>query len=91
MMKLENKNETVNVIINELAGYSYQDKIEILANLFLNIGVEVLESEGLKISSDIKTEELFLKATRDIKQRGNTLGNSLIIQGFTILEWLHRE
>lgn len=63
---------------------SSYEQIEMLANLCLVLGTSSME----EATTDPKLVVQFV--LDDIKKNGNTIYNSLAMQGITILEWLTR-
>lgn len=75
-------------IIKDLESFNLRDSIEILANVFIFIGVGIMTSSA---PISVSPENVAVTVLEDIKIHGNTIGNSLAMQGLTILEWLSRE
>lgn len=65
----------------------WQDRLEVLANVFIQYGAELMNSD----ETELTPETAVMIVIDDIKKNGNTIGNSLAMQGITILEWLSRE
>lgn len=87
-MKNENNNKEVIVIqiLDLLSKETIKSKIEILANIFIRTGLHCTpDINPENISSNTIYEEIFT----DIKNNGDTLGNSLVRQGLVLLDWLN--
>ena len=79
------KEELVDEILTRLSQEDLRNKIEVLANVFIRIGVGYTDIE----LDDINHKTIYEQILRDIKNNGDTLGNSLIRQGLVILDWLN--
>ena len=79
------KEVLVNEIISILSKEDVRGKIEVLANVFLRLGVSYTDIE----LEDINHKTIYEQILRDIKNNGDTLGNSLVRQGLVILDWLN--
>lgn len=87
-MSLENKahqQQIVNDIVDKLSHQNIYSTIEILANVFLTIGINQTDIDPEQVNSKTIYEHIL----RDIKNNGDTLGNSLLRQGLMILDWLN--
>jgi hypothetical protein len=84
------KKQILDRIISELDTLNgLHDKLEILANIFMIYGVEEMLDSTEELNS-VTPENVVNIVIQDIKSKGNTVGNSLAMQGITILEWLDR-
>tara|TARA_B100000029_G_scaffold500960_1_gene573544 strand:- start:2342 stop:2611 length:270 start_codon:yes stop_codon:yes gene_type:complete len=79
------KEVLVNEIISILSKEDVRGKIEVLANVFLRLGVSYTDIE----LENINHKTIYEQILRDIKNNGDTLGNSLVRQGLVILDWLN--
>ena len=70
---------------NLLDKENIKDTIEILANVFMKIGINYTDIEAKKINQ----KTIYKEVLSDIKKNGDTLGNALIRQGLVILDWLN--
>lgn len=83
-MKL--KKTTLDTLKLELKTYSIQEKIEIIANLLIDIGIDCIETEQNKINH----KNVYDIVVKDVKKHGDTLPNSLARQGIQMLLWLKK-
>lgn len=92
-LELEEKYKLTNDIMDTLDEIPLRDAIEVLANVFMIYGLETMkqELEGQLTAEQVTPELVIETVIDDIKTRGNTIGNSLAMQGLTILEWLDRK
>lgn len=88
---IDKKKVTDSVIELLSSVQNLKDRLEILANVFMIYGVEIMSEENAKLPERITPEIVVSMVLDDIRQRGNTLGNSLAMQGVTLLEWLSRK
>jgi uncharacterized protein YwlG (UPF0340 family) len=87
----EDKNEIVDGILAVLGSFSLRDQVEILGNVFLQLGFSTMEEEGSPIDiGEIDASNVVEIITEDVRQRGETLGNALAKQGLTLLIWLNK-
>ena len=87
-MSTEIKNQKellVNKIVKDLSREDLRTKIEILANVFLAVGVDYIDVDVEQLNNKTIYEQIL----RDIKNNGDTLGNTLVRQGLMILDWLN--
>jgi len=84
---MKSKEKLTDEIIYLLSKEDLRDKIEILANIFLRIGVSFTDTNTDKINHKTIYKHLLL----DIKTNGDTLENALVRQGLVILDWLNKE
>ena len=84
---MKSKNITLDIIKLQLKNYTIQEKIEIIANLLIEIGVENIETKIEKISH----KNIYDIVITDVKKHGDTLSNSLARQGIQMLLWLKKE
>ena len=75
----------VDEILSILSQANIKNKIEVLGNVFLRIGVEYTDFEV----GDLTKNNIYEQILRDMQKNGDTLGNSLIRQGLVILDWLN--
>lgn len=88
-MKITNKkNLTTNKILTLLEEKRLDDSIEILANVFIRLGLNKLKNQ---ITSSISPKNIAQIILEDVKQSGDTLGNTLARQGLVILSWLEKD
>ncbi len=72
---MQDKEKMVEELLLNLGDFSSQDQVEILGNVFLQLGLNTMKLEGSSID---------IESVTGIK----TLGNSLARQGLTLLIWL---
>tara|TARA_Y100001970_G_C14242691_1_gene865893 strand:+ start:3235 stop:3456 length:222 start_codon:yes stop_codon:yes gene_type:complete len=60
---------------------------EILANVFIELGVSSMETESYAVNQ----KNIIETVLNDVKQNGETIPNSLARQGLLILSWLNKE
>ena len=80
------KEDSVSNIIDTLNKYSLEESIEILGNVFIELGIHGIETEE-KIS--ITGSNISSIIVNDVKENGDTIGNTLARQGLIILSWLN--
>ncbi len=80
--------DTADLIVELFEVYPLKDQVEILANVFLRIGVTQMEREGVPFPDGISQDKILDIVLRDVKYRGETLGNVLAHQGLITLTWL---
>lgn len=81
---MKSKSITLDVIKLQLKEYTIQEKIEIIANLLIDIGIANIETKIEKISH----KNIYDIVINDVKSNGDTLPNSLARQGLTMLLWI---
>ena len=80
-----NKDQIRKNIIKLLDNYPLEDKIELLANVFISLGTQFMDVEKTEIK-DVTSYIL-----DDLERNGETLPNALARQGLIILTWLSKE
>jgi hypothetical protein len=79
-------NQEILVAIEELLkDASSRDRVEVFANLIAREGLFQMGSTNTGASR----EEIFSLYLRDRDKNGETIGNSLLIQGLVMLDWLN--
>jgi hypothetical protein len=68
-----------------LQGASIEEAIEVLGNVFLQLGFAGMDSR------EVTTRNVVEIVMQDIKKNGDTLHNSLARQGLVLLSWLDQE
>ena len=85
--KEKNKNEIITgKVIDLLSKEPFSNIIEILANVFVRIGITHTDINVEKLNHKTIYEHLLI----DVKANGDTLGNALVRQGLIILDWLNK-
>lgn len=79
-------NQIKTTIVDLLQEKSTKEKIEIIANVLIEIGFEHIDAESKKISIKNITQIVL----KDVKKHGDTLPNSLVRQGLSMLLWLKK-
>ncbi len=77
-------------IIEYLSEFSLEERLEIIANIFIYYGVSEMLSDNSITEEKLSTKKTIEVVLDDIQNNGNTLGNSLAMQGITILGWLDK-
>lgn len=80
------KQKTKNEIIKLLEKENLLSQIEIIANVITEIGLKYIDTDIKKINIDNITDIVL----KDIKKHGDTLPNSLVRQGMSMLLWLKK-
>jgi len=75
-------------ILSLLEEYSLEDKIELLGNIFIDIGLQKIKLDN---NVNINTKNIYEIVLNDMEKNGDTLENSLTRQGLIILSWLNKE
>lgn len=80
------KEKKVNQIIDLLNEETLNHKVEILANVFIRLGVVLIKQD-----SDFKIKNVTRYVLDDLERNGETLANALARQGLIILSWISKE
>ena len=82
----QQKQERVETVLRLLDELSTKAKVEVLANVFIRLGLS-------KISTEENIDKLNIADVilRDIEKNGQTLPNALARQGLLILTWLKED
>lgn len=82
----QEKQERVETVLRLLDELSTKAKVEVLANVFIRLGLS-------KISTEENIDKLNIADVilRDIEKNGQTLPNALARQGLLILTWLKED
>lgn len=83
---MQQKQEKVESVLSILKEFNTEDKVEILANVFISIGMDNIHSE-----EEINKINIADIIVRDVKNNGQTLANALARQGLLILTWLNKD
>lgn len=86
MLSIEKKDACLVEILKTLQGIDLKSSIEILANAFLELGVQ--NSPTLH-NQEITMQNIYSLVLDDVHDNGETLGNSLIRQGLVLIQWLN--
>jgi hypothetical protein len=81
---MQRKKELIQKVLSILEEVSYKEKIEVLANVFISLGVNKMNIDEQIINSASIPDILL----QDIKNNGETIANALARQGLIILSWL---
>lgn len=85
------KEEALQQVLTALSRLpNWQDKVEVLANVFMIYGVDAM-SHTSNLPDKVTPENVVSLVLDDVEKHGNTVANSLAMQGITILEWLSRD
>lgn len=77
-------------IYNDLAHLSLVEDIEILANLFIRLGLKEM-CRDRELPAQIDTINITQIVLDDLEQYGERLSNSLVRQGLLLLSWLEEK
>ena len=83
----EEKEDLVRKILSLLRDSDLTVSTEILANVFIELGVSSMETESYAVNQ----KNIIETVLNDVKQNGETIPNSLARQGLLILSWLNKE
>ena len=83
----QGKEELVEKILFLLRDSKITVSTEILANVFLELGVRAMNVD----SSALAPQYIVETVINDVKKNGETIPNSLARQGLLILSWLNKE
>lgn len=78
-------------IVKTLEPLSLKDQVEVLANTFMQLGLRAILAEGGTVPEKVTPELVIDYVMSDIKQRGDTVGNSLCRQGLVLMNWIEKE
>lgn len=88
---MDEREELKDGILALLSSLPLRDQVEVLGNVFLQLGFDSMVLEGSPIDiGDVDGATVVELIAEDIRQRGETLGNALARQGLTILMWLNK-
>lgn len=82
-MNLEEQIEYITNCLNE--NNSLETKIEVLANVFISLGIDYVNIPGNEVITNAQILEL---VKEDRKEHGETIPNALVSQGLILLTWL---
>jgi hypothetical protein len=82
----QQKQEKVELVLSTIEELNVKDKVEVLANVFISIGIDGINTED-KINK-LNIADILL---RDVENNGQTLANALARQGLLILTWLNKD
>ena len=82
------KSEALNRLIDLLNRFTLTEQIELLANVFIRLGLSRIKDSGIEIPKAITAENLVPITAQYKKQYGETLEGAMLFQGITILMWL---
>lgn len=85
-----NKETAVDEILSALNQFDLKNGVEVLANVFLNLGLDQMTEEGADLV-EISPETIADAIIKDVEKRGETLGNALARQGLTMMIWLEQQ
>ena len=89
----DQKNIKTKQIIELLTDESLDQSIEILANVFIvkSSPVPKLNILRTELASTINPKNITELILKDVREYGDTLGNTLARQGLVLLSWLEKE
>lgn len=82
-----NKQKRKEKILENLKEIELIESIEIIANVLIELGIEKTDIEK---KENINVKNIYKIVLNDLKKHGDTLPNSLIRQGLTMLMWLKK-
>ena len=93
---MKNKNSLVNDILTMLHELQFQDKLEILSNVFIKLGISNIinndtDSNNIKNKQSVSANNVVKIIMDDIKKNGETMPNAAARQGLLMLTWLNKE
>ena len=84
---MKNRKRITESILEDIEELELEDKLEILANVFIKLGVHDIGTP----SADLSEKNILQIVMDDIKQNGETIANAIVRQGLLILTWLNKE
>ena len=82
----QQKQEKVELVLSTIEELNVKDKVEVLANVFISIGIDGINTED-KINK-LNIADILL---RDVENNGQIFANALARQGLLILIWLNKD
>ena len=82
------KEKTLERILDELEGIPFQTKIEVLANVFIRIGLGAIDTPK---NTRYTTKNTLNLVMNDVEKNGENVANAIVRQGLLILTWLNKE
>lgn len=76
----------LNEIQRILKGSTIEESLEILGNIFIQLGASRLETD-----EQITIRNIIELTLRDVEKNGDTLHNSILRQGLVVLSWLNKD
>jgi hypothetical protein len=71
---------------------TYRDMLEVLANIFIVEGMQVIsKTSDVEIPASISPEAVVDIVLDERKKNGETIGTAMCMQGLTIFSWLEGE
>ena len=82
------KKKITEKVIRELDDLELNSKLEILANVFIELGMSNIDiPQNISVSS----ANILKVVMDDIDQNGENIANAIVRQGLLILTWLNKE
>jgi hypothetical protein len=81
-----NRGKLLKEIEEVLADSTMEESLEVLANMFIRLGLG-----GMNLEDTPTTHNIAELAIKDVQKSGDTLYNSILRQGLIILAWLDKE
>lgn len=85
---MEENKAALRGVIDQMEHLPLEAKVEVLANVFLRLGMENIETSKYE---GIENNDIFGIVLDDIKKNGETISNSLARQGLLLLTWIDKE
>jgi len=80
--------EVLHKIVSQLDSLATDAQVEVLANLFIRIGIKGIKNLD---ADDISTANVFNIVMNDVENNGETISNALVRQGLLLLSWIDKE
>mgnify|MGYP003110757185 CR=1 FL=1 len=80
-------NRITEKILEDIDELEYEDKLEVLANVFIKLGMSSMDTSDNTVSA----KNILQIVMDDIKENGETVANAIVRQGLLILSWLNKE
>ena len=84
---MKNRDRITETILEDIEELELEDKLEILANVFIKLGISDMHMPDRQVSE----KNILEIVMNDIKENGETIANAIVRQGLLILTWLNKE
>tara|TARA_B100000427_G_C15354503_1_gene526997 strand:- start:23 stop:283 length:261 start_codon:yes stop_codon:yes gene_type:complete len=84
---MKNRDRITETILEDIEELELEDKLEILANVFIKLGISDMRMPDRHVSE----KNILEIVMNDIKENGETIANAIVRQGLLILTWLNKE
>ena len=82
------KKQITEKVKNELEELEFNSKIEVLANVFIQLGMSHVKTAETNLVSEANILKIVMD---DIETNGENVANAIVRQGLLILSWLNKE